>query len=56
MDVITQDAQDIIVRLISTPDHEGQAIAEKAIEVTNHESSVPLELKYNEEIVNFYQD
>jgi hypothetical protein len=54
MDVIIQDAQDVIVRLVSTP--EGQAIAEKPIKVTNHENSVPLELNYNEQIGDFYQD
>ncbi|KAF7366029.1 hypothetical protein MVEN_00478800 [Mycena venus] len=52
--VIIEDAQDVIVCLVSAP--EGQAIAEKFIKATNNQSSVPLELNYGEEIVNFYKN
>ncbi|KAJ7483577.1 ClpP/crotonase-like domain-containing protein [Mycena latifolia] len=53
MDVIIQDAQNVIQHLATTP--AAQTFAVKFIEATHNQSLVPLELNYGEEVLELYQ-
>ncbi|KAJ7486691.1 enoyl-CoA hydratase/isomerase family protein [Mycena latifolia] len=53
LDVLVQDAQDIILRLAVTP--EAQALSVKFLQVTHNQSLVPLELDYGEKVLELNQ-